>query len=108
MGGLQYDYIGLYPVGSPLVCGRHDLRRVGYDCVFEQLRRGAHKMTIDIYKPELYTEYRGNVKAAINAGAYSVWDAERIAGAFNFGHGTQADFERYKKTDSALHLFVEV
>lgn len=29
-------------------------------------------MTIDIYRPELTTEYRGNVKAAIRAGAYSV------------------------------------
>ena len=57
-------------------------------------------MTIDIYKPELATEYRGNVKAAINAGAYSIWDEERITGAFNFGRGTQADF--------ALHLFMEV
>lgn len=34
-------------------------------------------MTIDIYRPELATEYRGNIKAAIRAGAYSVWDAER-------------------------------
>lgn len=65
-------------------------------------------MTIDIYKPELVAEYRGNVKAAINAGAYSIWDAERITGAFNFGHGTQADFERHKKANSALHLFMEV
>lgn len=46
--------------------------------------------------------------AAIRAGAYSVWDAERITGAFNFGHGTQADFERHKKANSALHLFMEV
>lgn len=29
-------------------------------------------MTIDIYKPELAAEYRGSVKAAIRAGAYSV------------------------------------
>lgn len=65
-------------------------------------------MIIDIYKPELSTEYRGNVKAAIRAGAYSVWDAERIIGAFNFGHGTKADFERHKKANSALHLFMEV
>lgn len=64
-------------------------------------------MTIDIYKPELAAEYRGNVKAAIRAGAYSVWDAERITGAFNFGRGTQADFERYKKLTSALHLYME-
>lgn len=65
-------------------------------------------MTIDIYRPELVEEYRGNVKAAINAGAYSIWDEERIAGAFNFGRGTQADFERYKKLNSALHLYMEV
>ena len=65
-------------------------------------------MTIDIYKPELAAEYRGNVKAAIRAGAYSVWDAERIAGVFNLGHGTQADFERHKKANSGLHLFMEV
>lgn len=65
-------------------------------------------MTIDIYKPELAAEYHGNVKAAIRAGAYSVWDAERIIGAFNFGHGTQADFKRHKKANSALHLFMEV
>lgn len=64
-------------------------------------------MTIDIYKPELAAEYRGNVKAAIRAGAYSVWDEERITGAFNFGRGTQADFERYKKLTSALHLYME-
>lgn len=65
-------------------------------------------MTIDIYKPELYTEYHGSVKAAIRAGAYSVWDEERITGAFNFGRGTQADFERHKKANSTLHLFMEV
>lgn len=65
-------------------------------------------MTIDIYRPELVAEYRGNVKAAINAGAYSIWNAERITGAFNFGHDTQADFERHKKANSALHLFMEV
>ena len=65
-------------------------------------------MTIDIYKPELAAEYRGSVKAAINAGAYSIWDEERITGAFNFGRGTQADFERYKKANSGLHLFMEV
>lgn len=65
-------------------------------------------MTIDIYRPELATEYNGNVKAAICAGAYSVWDKERITGAFNFGRGTQADFERYKKLNSALHLYMEV
>lgn len=65
-------------------------------------------MTIDIYKPELAAEYRGNVKAAINAGAYSIWDDERITGAFNFGRGAQADFERHKKANSALHLFMEV
>ena len=65
-------------------------------------------MTIDIYRPELVTEYRSNVKAAICAGAYSVWDTERITGAFNFGHGTQADFERHKKANYALHLFMEV
>ena len=65
-------------------------------------------MTIDIYKPVLNIEYRGNVKAAIRAGAYSVWDAERITGAFNFGHRTQADIERHKKANSALHLIMEV
>lgn len=31
MEGLQYDYIGFFPVGSPLVRGRHDIRRAGYD-----------------------------------------------------------------------------
>ena len=65
-------------------------------------------MMIDIYKPELAAEYRGDVKAAIRASAYSVWNEERITGAFNFGHGTQADFERHKKANSALHLFMEV
>lgn len=62
-------------------------------------------MTIDIYRPELVAEYRGNVKAAINAGAYSIWNAERITGAFNFGHGTQADFERHKKSKFCLASF---
>ena len=42
------------------------------------------------------------------SGAYSVWDEESITGAFNFGHGTQVDFERHKKANSALHLFMEV
>lgn len=65
-------------------------------------------MTIDIYRQELAAEYRGNVKAAIRAGAYSVWNEERITGAFNFGRGTLADFERHKKANSALHLFIEV
>ena len=37
MEGLQYDYFGLYPVGRPLVRGRHDLRRTGNDSYFKQL-----------------------------------------------------------------------
>lgn len=62
-------------------------------------------MTIDIYRPVLAAEYRGSIKAAIRAGAYSVWDAERITGAFNFGHGTQADFERHKKSKFRIASF---
>lgn len=41
MEGLQHDYFGLYPVGRTLVRGRHDLRRVGNDRVFKQLRGRA-------------------------------------------------------------------
>lgn len=33
MEGLHYDYFGFFPVGRPLVRGRHDQRRAGYDRV---------------------------------------------------------------------------
>ena len=35
---LQYDYFGLYPVGRPLVCGRHGQRGAGYDRISQQLK----------------------------------------------------------------------
>lgn len=38
MEGLQYDYFGLYPVGSPMVRGRHDIWRTGNDRYFKQLK----------------------------------------------------------------------
>jgi len=65
-------------------------------------------MIIDIYKPTLRTEYGGSVKNAIAAGAYTVWTPERIKGAFAFSAGTMADFERYKRNNSDMFIFMEV
>lgn len=36
---LKNDYFGFFAVGRPLVCGRHDIRRVGNDRYFKQLMR---------------------------------------------------------------------
>lgn len=65
-------------------------------------------MTIDIYKPTLRAEYGGDIKKAIAGGAYTVWTPERIKGAFAFGTGTMADFERYKRNNANLMIFLEV
>lgn len=65
-------------------------------------------MTIDIYKPILRKEYAGNVKKAIAGGAYTVWTSERIKGAFAFGAGTMADFERYKRDNAEFYIYMEV
>lgn len=65
-------------------------------------------MIIDIYKPTLRIEYGGDVGKAITAGDYTVWTPERIKGAFNFGAGTMADFERYKRNNADLCVFMEV
>ena len=37
------------------------------------------------------------MEKALENGYFNIWTAERIKGAFNYGHGTKKDFERYKK-----------
>ena len=57
MEGLQYDYFGLFPVGSPLVRGRHDIRRAGYDSYFKQLREDKTMTDLE-QKCNEYREYK--------------------------------------------------
>lgn len=47
----------------------------------------------------------GDVKKAIAAGAFNIWDDERIKNAFNFGNGTIKDFKRYMDNNKQFCYF---
>lgn len=47
----------------------------------------------------------GSAKRAIEAGMFTAWDNARIESCFNFGHGTQKDFERYMKDNGKFCIF---
>ena len=47
------------------------------------------------------------INQAIKNGWFTVWTPERIKNAFNFGHGTIADFERYKKDNNNRYCIIK-
>lgn len=49
----------------------------------------------------------GSIKAAIAAGAYNMWDDERVKLGFNFGHGTEKDFLRYMLDNMRFCYFLK-
>lgn len=49
----------------------------------------------------------GSVKAAINAGWYIPRNDEFIKHAFNFGHGTINDMNRYMKDNSCFCVWID-
>ena len=48
----------------------------------------------------------GSVEKAIENSAFNVWDHERIRLAFNFGHGTEKDFNRYMRDNKQFCHFI--
>ena len=48
----------------------------------------------------------GSLEKAIAAGAYSIWNPERIRLAFHFGHGTEKDFILYMKNNAQFCYFI--
>lgn len=52
--------------------------------------------------------YKGGVKQAIKDGYFSIWTDERIRSAFNLGHGTKEDFNRYKENNKGYCKILEV
>lgn len=51
---------------------------------------------------------RRNAQKEYNAGWYSLWGAERIKGAFSFGHGTIADLKRYAADNRGNTTFIDL
>lgn len=49
----------------------------------------------------------GGVKDAVRQGWFTTWDERRIKGAFNFGNGTIADFNRFMKQNKPYALFIK-
>lgn len=47
------------------------------------------------------------INQAIKNGWFNVWTPERIKGAFSAGHGTMADFERYKKDNNNRYCIIK-
>ena len=62
-------------------------------------------MTIEIYRENI-VKY-GSIENAIKEGFYTVWTQDKIRKAFNFGNGTQKDFERHKDNNKTLCVFME-
>lgn len=52
--------------------------------------------------------YNGNLKRAVAEEEGILWTDERIRHSFNFGDGTQADFNRYMRDNKRYAHFVEV
>ena len=49
----------------------------------------------------------GSVEKAISAGAFTVWNNERVKLAFNFGNGTEKDFSRYMRDNVQFCYFIK-
>lgn len=47
------------------------------------------------------------IENAIKKGWFNVWTPERIKGAFNYGRGTMADFNRYKKDNNNRYCLIK-
>lgn len=65
-------------------------------------------MIYEIDRSILKKECNGSIKKAITDGWYMIWDAEKIRHAFNYGHGTIKDFERYKRDNKRFAIWVEL
>ena len=48
----------------------------------------------------------GGLKKAIAAGAYNIWTPERVKLAFNFGNGSEKDFNRYMQDNKQFCYFI--
>ena len=59
----------------------------------------------EIYKDNI-REY-GNYKNAISAGYYVLRDDDFIRHAFNFGHGTKADMNRYMRDNAEFCVWID-
>lgn len=60
-------------------------------------------MIIEIYKP--WIKKHGSVDACIKKGWFTTWTPKRIKEAFNFGQGTEKDFERYQKDNAQYCIY---
>lgn len=49
----------------------------------------------------------GNVKNAIAAGSYILRDDDFVVRAFNFGHGTIADMNRYMRDNAVFCVWID-
>ena len=49
-----------------------------------------------------------SIEKAIKNQWFTVWTPERIKAAFNFGNGTQKDFELYMKNNKAYCIFKDL
>lgn len=48
-----------------------------------------------------------DIKESIKNEQYNIWDEKRIKEAFQFGHGTYTDFERYMKDNNNNSSFID-
>lgn len=65
-------------------------------------------MFIEIGKTYINRYYNGNTAAAVAARDGVIWSAKKIKKAFNFGNGTQKDFNEYKKSNSVYAYFIKI
>ena len=64
-------------------------------------------LTYEISK-NVIRAHGGRLGVVLAKGIYNVWDDERVKNAFNNGHGTAGDFERYKRDNRQYCVFVNV
>ena len=65
-------------------------------------------MVIEIGKKYLQDFYDGNLKECVAAMDGVIWDENTIRAAFNFGNGTEEDFQRYMDDNKKYCIYVEV
>lgn len=61
----------------------------------------------EICKADLLLKYKNNYKAAINAQEYILRDDNFVKNAFNFGHGTTKDMNRYMKDNCIYCIWID-
>lgn len=65
-------------------------------------------MVIEIGRKYLRDFYDGNLKECVSAMDGVIWDENTIKQAFNFGNGTEEDFQRYMHDNKKYCIYVEV